>query len=214
MSNKNTRAHRIPDADIIQLADSVKNYVERDAAEFATRLVDPNDVAEMMAARNALADTLDDGYYLAMSTTAQGEVDAVRSRATDQVRVIRDMVAIALKNDGRYAAFGFGKMAVMHDVEHQRALRRVHRVGLRFLAEVAPQGLTQALLDALAATDGEMDDALEAYAESVENRLVATAERIRLSNTLYGHINRLCSIGRSLFFSTNEALYNDYLLPS
>lgn len=199
MARKGPCEHRIPIATLIQFADSVEIFVERDAEQFATRMIGPADVTAMVEARDALAETFDDDYYVSFASVEQDKVVDARARAADQVRVIRNMAEIALEGDGRYAAFGFDKMASAADAEYHHMLRRVHRVGLRFLPQLAPQGLTTALLDALAATTTEMDEALELYAVAVENRIVATAERIALSNALYRHVNRLAASGEACF---------------
>ena len=214
MARNNPRDYRVSDGDLIQLADSIKIFAVRDAAEFAGRMVGPDEVAALAVAREAFADTLSDTAYFGMCVAAQDDIEKLRREAADQVRVVHSIAGLGLGSDGRFAAFGFGKMPRMTDEAYHRALRRVCRVGARFLSVLAPHGLTQAMLDALSAKADAIDEALEAYAERLEDRLIATAGRVALGNALFAHVSRFSVIGQSLFFSTDEARYIDYLLPS
>jgi hypothetical protein len=122
------------------------------------------------------------------------------------------MAELKFGNSGEYRIFEFKDMAKLSDSDLNKLAKRVVRIGTTYLAQLASEGLTQAMLTALTALSNSFDDAQDAQEVAIENRNLATQDRVEKGNTLYAEVARLCSIGRTLYAETNPAKYNDYII--
>ena len=128
------------------------------------------------------------------------------------IRPIRNMAELQYKNGGKYKTFGFDGMDKMDDNNLYRLALRVVRVGTKLLPELQAQGLTATLLTSLADEATACHNAIDAQDNAIEDRDLATQERVGLGNALYAILVQLASIGKSLFEDNDEARYNDYVL--
>jgi len=76
------------------------------------------------------------------------------------------------------------------------------------------QGLNQQELDALANSILLFSTSITHKNEAVQDRDIATAERIELGNEIYNEIRILYRYGRDAWRYDNEAKYNDYIIYS
>ena len=51
-----------------------------------------------------------------------------------------------------------------------------------------------------------------AQGQAIANRDNAAKERVEKANELYALLTRYCEIGKSIWYETNEAKYNDYII--
>ncbi|MBD8081302.1 hypothetical protein [Chryseobacterium caseinilyticum] len=54
--------------------------------------------------------------------------------------------------------------------------------------------------------------AIDAQAKSVSDRDLATEDRIEALNRLYRLVTKYAGIGQDVFYETDEAKYNDYII--
>ncbi len=54
--------------------------------------------------------------------------------------------------------------------------------------------------------------AIDAQAKGISDRDVATEDRIEVLNTLYRILIKYAGIGQDIFYETDEAKYNDYVI--
>ena len=80
------------------------------------------------------------------------------------------------------------------------------------LGELATEGLSQDLIDQITTEGGALDNALDALAKGISDRDIATESRIETLNTLYNLLSKYAGIGQDIFYETNEAKYNDYVI--
>jgi len=90
--------------------------------------------------------------------------------------------------------------------------RTIHTFMSENLAELASEGLTQAMLDNLDAKILELIAAINLALDKENIRQEKTKERIILSNQIYKLVKKYCDIGKLSWINTNEAKYNDYLI--
>ncbi len=147
-----------------------------------------------------------------MVTDATNAKNTIADNIRIAVRPIRNMAETAYGTTGKYNTFGFDGLSELTDNDLYRLTRRVIRVGTKLLAELAAQGLTAAILTALGVLATDLDTAIDAIEDAIENRDLETQDRIIKGNVLWAEMSRLASIGRSLFEDTDEARYNDYVL--
>src|SRR4051812_26493129 len=210
MSKKElTRLYSMSDADLKQQADNVKALITRDITDFNTRGVTSITLSDFQDLIDDFDDLETDEEMVGEVMEATNNKNNLAEHVRKGIRSIRNMADIVYKGIGKYNSFGFTDMANMSDNELYRLAKRVVRVGTKVLAELASQGLTQQVLDDFATLSVAFDQSIDAQQKAVEDRDLATAERVSQGNTLYAEMSRLCSIGKTLYEDTNEARYND-----
>jgi hypothetical protein len=80
------------------------------------------------------------------------------------------------------------------------------------LPQLRTTELTQDFLDTLEKNILTFDDAIDAQIASIRNRDIAVEERVGEGNVLYAELVKLCNTGKDIFYSINEAKYNDYVI--
>lgn len=214
MANNNElkRIYLLTDGELKQFADQVVIFVTRDMTDFTPRGIS----AATLTALNLLITAFDNypsdpelqGLVMQATEAKYASADQLKSA----IRNIRNMAEITYKNGAKYQTFDFKDMARLSDDDLMRLARRVVRVGTTLLTELAAQGLTTSLLTALTNLANTFDSAINTQFNAIENRDLATQERITKGNTLYAEVSRLCSIGQTIYFEVNPAKYNDYVI--
>ncbi len=206
------RVYNFSDGTLIQKTDTLIINIQRDAADFATR-------GTTAATVSALQDMRDDFDNYPTDPELQGrEVDATLKKVsaqrdlTLQIKVVRDIAYDQYKGKGLYSCFGFKNMDNATDASLHRLAKRTVRVGTTLLPDLTDNGLTPDVLKTVAELDKTFDAALDAQEAAIETRDIATQARVRKGNDLYREFSRLCAIGKSLYASTDEAKYNDYVI--
>ncbi len=200
------------DAELKQAADLSVIHVKRDLTEFSTRMIDAAYLKTYEALIEDFAAYPNDIELHGLVMVATEAKDALAEGLRVSIRPVRSMAEEQYHGGGLYKCFGFEKMNERTDVQLIRLGRKVVRVGTRLLEQLAGQGLTTGILSGIGAQAISLDDAIEAREEAIEAREIATQERIKTGNALYGAYVRICNIGKSLFADTNEAKYNDYVI--
>ncbi|MEP7167952.1 MAG: hypothetical protein ABI855_01150 [Bacteroidota bacterium] len=116
------------------------------------------------------------------------------------------------KNSHQHKSFGWSGYVGKSDVEKTAVSRLVHKQGTERLAELAGQGLTDAILLDLRTKITKSDDDITVKRQRVSERDGAVNERVRLANDLYAELVKLADTGKHLYEDTNESKYNDYVI--
>lgn len=212
--NTQTRNYSMADADLKQKADGLATTLTRDLADLAARNINAAAVNAFKAVITNFENTTSDEELLGELKAATDAKNAVADSIRKAIRPIRNMAEIVYNSKGKYTSFGFEDMANMSDGDLYRLAKRVVRVGTKFLADLAPQGLTAAQLNNLATLATSFDAAIDDVEDKIENRDIETQDRIKKGNALWDEMTKLGSVGRSVYEDINEAKYNDYLLVS
>lgn len=207
------RNYTFSDGTLIQKTDSLIQSVKRDATDFVTRGITPATIDNLDNMRDDFDDFPTDLELLGLQTDATEKKLAAEEKLKAAIRVVRDIAYDKYEGKSFYKSFGFDDMDGMRDAELHRLAKRTVRVGNTLLTDLATNGLTPALLNAVTATDNDFDTALDAQAAAVENRDIAQQTRVRKGNTLYDEFARLCRIGKSLYGNgIDPAKFNDYII--
>lgn len=201
------------DADLAQLGDKAVGLIERDLAELATYGIDNDD-------KVWIADTTEAFKEYPTDEELEGEVSdktEEKDEAADVVKVDVRSIMVRAENAfgvkaAKYRKFGTKGMDELDDNDLHRLGNRVVRVATGYLAALAEEGLTQEIIDALAAKNLVFDDAIDAKDEAVRTRDISTEDRIELGNSLYGKIVKVFNAGKDHWVNKDEAKYNDYVI--
>lgn len=214
MSSTNTpRLYKIADASLKQLADDLKDSIQRDATDFTTRGFDNAKLTNLQNLIDAFNNTSTDEELRAQVTIAVEAKDALALTLRQELSAIRSRAKNKYgEATGKYNSFGFGELSSLNDDELYRTAKRVVRVGTTLLADLSSEGLTQAILDNVATIANNFDTAIDKVGEANETRDLETQNRIQKGNALYTEMVKLANTGKSLYEFSNEAKYNDYVL--
>jgi len=206
------RRYLMSDADLKQKADLVVNNVKRDLADFETRNISASRLQQFETAIEAFANTSTDEELRGLMNHHTAIKDDHAMAVQKAIRQLRNMAAIAYNGTGKYNTFGFEKISRLSDSDLHRTMRRITKLATLLLPDLAAQGLSTNQIDNMVLLNQQLDDAIEALADTRTQRDLQTLDRINKGNALYAELSILCSIGQTLYADTNLAKYNDYLV--
>lgn len=82
----------------------------------------------------------------------------------------------------------------------------------KYLTELSEEGLTSDKINTLITQRDALDLAIDAQAQGISDRDVAAEGRVEALNILYQLLTKYAGIGQDIFYETNEAKYNDYII--
>jgi hypothetical protein len=194
-------------------AKKMLNYIRRDLEEFIKYGLTDEKLTELELLVKTFGDIPTDEELLGiqMQATKEKEEAAVALR----LEIIAIMTRAANKfgiDTPQYRRFGVSGVSNLDNGELSTICRRVHRVALSFLSELASEGLTNAILTGFKTKMEVFDEKLGMQEDAISDRDIATNNRIRKANEIYRQIAKLSVTGKSIWQSENEAKYNDYVI--
>ena len=199
--------------DLILLCHTKADFMDRDAAAFATRGVQPARIAAFRAQADAAANMPSDEQ---LDFAKQELTDAATTqRAVVESGMANVMSQVAIVHDNRSPAYkAFGSAGLYDDSEGDFYVNMGHLLdwATAHAATYAAQGLTPAQLEALAAENDKYLLALKAQRLAISNRSATTQARQKDLNALYDELAALCGIGQGLFKQTDVSKYDDYVI--
>ena len=112
----------------------------------------------------------------------------------------------------KYRIYKFDRLNQNSDETLHRLARAVRMYAPAQLADLSTEGLTQEKIDNINNLDAIFEDAIDHQLAAVGARDIQTQDRILKGNLIYKEMLRLCNIGKDLFFKTDPARYNDYII--
>lgn len=207
------REFHLTDAVLKQKADEFINLLDRDIVEFTDRGYSPAKKTELTDARNAVEDFPSDEQLEAVKIELTNKKDAARSALEKTMRTILNMAENTFRfGSAKHREFGVSDVSRQPDAELVRNARIMSVTAEKYLDELKNEGLTQDKITTLIAQRDRLDLAIDAQAKGISDRDVATEDRIETLNTLYRLLTKYAGIGQDIFFETDEAKYNDYII--
>jgi hypothetical protein len=211
-NTKLTQVFNMTQAELAQLADMAVKLIARDP-ELSIYGID-NAYMQNLAAKTELYKQTPTDEEL------QGEVSdktEQKNRHADELKIMIRSVAVRAKlvfggQSAAYRSFGVKALDKLDDDKLYRCARTVQRRAVKYFAELAPRGLTQADIDALSAQTANLLIAVEEKIDADAERETGTETRTRLGNELYNLISEIFECGKDYWASRNEARYNDYVV--
>ena len=210
--NEEKRNYNFGDDVLMQKADKIVITMQRDGDAFASRNVDATRRDEIAKTNQQFKDLPTDPELLGLITTATEVKDAGAMNVRIKISSVRNMAETKYGNTGKYKIFNFGELSDLPDEDLFRTAKRVVRVGRSVLSDLASEGLTNDLLNEIAALATSLDDNIDKVAEAKENRDIQKQVRVRMGNRLWDLMVKYANIGKSIFEFNDEARYNDYVL--
>ncbi len=212
MPKEAMRKYNLPDGDLADFADQLVVNINRDMADFTKRGITGADVTELETLIAGFNGIKTDEELLGLVTTATEVKDASRKNIV-QLREVRGIAESTFNNEGLYRTFGFDGMTELKDTDLHRLALRVVRMATEYLNTMKLKGLTQDMLTDIETTAQDFDKKINAITTAINNRELATQERIVAGNNLFAKVSTLARDGKNIYIDKDAAKYNDYLLP-
>jgi len=208
-----TRDFNFPDGKLVQVTDGVIQAVERDVAEFTARKVDPQKLVDLRALRDDFSDFPIDDYYAAEQGIKTEAKDLDRARLTTPLRTVFTAAENVFGiNSKQYKQFGDAALTRLTDDDLIRNARNIVRTATKYLTQLGPEGIKEAMLTEITALILTFDDAVDVQLATQRERDIATTERIEKGNALYSALVKTCNTGKDIWFEVNEAKYKSYVI--
>jgi hypothetical protein len=208
-----TREYIFPDAFLKQKADEFINLIDRDITEFTDRGYTPAKKTEFANARNAVENFPSDEQLEAIKMDLTAKKEAARSALEKTMRTILNMAENVFGfGSAKHKEFGASDITRQSDSELVRNAKIMSVTATKYLTNLASEGLTAAKITTLTTQKDTLDLAIDAQAKGISDRDVATEDRTEILNVLYRLLTKYAGIGQDIFYETDEAKYNDYVI--
>lgn len=216
MSRKSiNRIYPHRDAELIQFADSLCDTAERDATELLAYGVSAAHIAEIHNARNAFDQYPQDYQLLGTLKMNSQERDKLATLLANALRQICTRAQLAYgSSSSSYRLYDLGSISTLYPEQLLRASTHICKLATQQLAQLAPQGLTAAIIADTQAIAATLDALLSTRFSLKMQREAATYRRIELGNELYKLLITISEKGKLCWAETNPARYSHYLLLS
>lgn len=211
--NPVAREFKLADAFLKQKADEFINLLDRDITEFTDRGYTPAKKTELNNARNAVDNFPSDEQLEAIKIELTTQKDTSRSALEKTMRMILNMAQNSFGlASAKYKEFGGSDLSRQSDAELVRNARIMTATAEKYLTELSSEGLNADKITTLSAQRDILDLAIDAQAKGISDRDVATEDRVETLNILYRLLMKYAGIGQDIFYETDEAKYNDYVI--
>ena len=213
MADTTIRNFSMSYGELIGICSSVYGFMQRDDAEFLLYGVTPVLITNFN-------DTLQDFIDLPQDQ----ELEAIEINKTYVKNELANELRIVLRSYNTRAKLVFNENAGIYNLFYKKDMNKLNDRDLHLFAEMVKDsavtyitelsavGLTPAMNTALATLITNFYNAMFDQKQATANRDNAVKERIEKANELYALLTRYCEIGKTIWYETNEAKYNDYLI--
>lgn len=198
---------------LIQLTDSTISKATRDTAELTPQGVTPARLTALGTLNSDYLDMEDDEEWAGLLSEKVEEKNAALDVCETITRNIRRMAEnIFGTQSPTYKRFGFDGINSLEEVQRIKAYYRILRRATAKAAELAPEGLTPAVLANFATACDDANAKYDAVQDTIDDRDLATEERIKAGNVIYREVVKICNTGKDYWFDKSESKYNDYVI--
>lgn len=207
------RNYRMTDAELCMFTSNLCNVLTRDLTDLAAYGIDAAKVTALKNMGDEFEATQTDDYYRGEVRVATENKIAAEELVRDTIRSMSARAALKWGiNSGKYARLGLKGMAKFKEDKFLLKARDVHTFLCTQLAELADVGMTQEMLDDFADYNEALELTRNEQYNAIDRRDHYTAERARKGNKLYALVKNYCDIGKKIYFKTEPAKYNDYVI--
>lgn len=207
------RNFNLADSVLKQKADELIALIDRDIAEFADRGYNDTKRNELTEVRNTVDSFASDEQLEAVKMNLTEQKDDARKALEKTMRSIFNMAQNVFgQYSAKYKEFGNAMISQQSDAEIVRVAKIMSLTADKYLAELSDEGFSSDKLIMLITQRDALDLRIDKQAQGISDRDVVTEARVEALNRLYQLIIKYAGIGQDIFYETNEAKYNDYII--
>ncbi|RYU83802.1 hypothetical protein [Hymenobacter persicinus] len=214
MKDKNPVAeYPFTQAQLWQRCLDLQSALTRDAAALAGRGITAAHLTKLKADTAAFGEMEPDTVLVQEGAAVTEEKDAVVLALETSVQQVLSIIALQDEpRTARYKRFGVSSVTDLTEPKLHLAATMLVKQGRKYLAEYAEQGLTAAMLDAVAGHNEAFVEGLAERKEAENTRSGATRARLLFANGLYRQLVQLCAAGTSVWQLTDAAKAREYVV--
>lgn len=198
-------------SDLLQLGDHCIHLIDRDLAKLSEFGITAATKTEVKNLTTALKKYPDDHILKGTESIAR---TAYRKAEAEVRKGIRGIVVRVQNKYGtrsaEYRQFGTQGIAQKKYEQLKECAELVIKSAEDFLSELSSQGLTQVIIDDLAAKTITLEKCLLARTKAIKNRDLIAENRVKLANQLYNLIKSVFNSGKTCWANDSEARYKHY----
>ncbi|HPO61624.1 MAG TPA: hypothetical protein PK762_00900, partial [Candidatus Kapabacteria bacterium] len=207
------RNYNMTDAELCMFTSHLCLTLTRDLADLTEFGITAAKISALKALGDAFEVTQTDDYYRGEKRVSTEEKTAKEEVVMDYMRKMGMRAALKWGvKSSKYARLGIEGLAKFKEDKLLLKARDIHTFLTENLADLADVGLTQAMLDDFATANNDLEGARNAQLNAIENRDLSTSTREIKGNEIYELVSKYCEIGKKLYFNSNPAKYNDYII--
>lgn len=204
------RQYNMKNSTLIQSAEMLKLFLERDVADLTPRGMGAPQIAELETLTQEFKELKPDSWWRSNLKSIVAERDALRTEIQYTIEEIRVISAIVFKQSPAYNSFQFEAISRANNKEFIVRVRTIIDRATEYSAELTPKGVNAAMISALTATleafDNKRDEA--DMADSLRNS--KTLERISKGNELWDIVDEYARLANLYYKRRDAAKANDY----
>ena len=211
MKTINNRDYRVTDSELIGFAGQLCYSVPKDLPYLQEYGITEADILAIDAVKNQMIDLQNDPDNRTLIILLAEDKNKMSESI---IKVIKQMaLRVELqwgKESSQYKQLGSMTVSRMSQIELNNSAKIVHTMMTEYLPSLAATGLTQAMLDGLAALIEQYEANISERLKIENNRINMTEKRKTIGNKLYAMVKRVCSVAQ--ISVPNKAEF--YLLPT
>ena len=211
MKTINNRDYRVTDSELIGFAGQLCYSVPKDLPYLQEYGITEADILAIEAVKNQMIELQNDSDNKTLIILLAEDKNKMSESI---IKVIKQMaLRVELqwgKESSQYKQLGNMNVSRMSQIELNNSAKIVHTMMTEYLPSLAATGLTQAMLDGLAALIEQYEANISERLKIENNRINMTEKRKTIGNKLYAMVKRVCITAQIAV--PNKAEF--YLLPT
>lgn len=196
-----------------QLADNMLLLIDRDIIQFTDRGFTPAKRAAFIAQISLVDSIRSDEEMEGVRMTAIQLRNQSRNELEIAMRTVINMVQTKFADySGKQLEFGLFDLSRQTDDELMRNARKMKRSSVKYLSELADEGLTNAKITQLETLENTFDAKIDQAIFAEKDRNTITEIRHIEANKLYDLLMNYADKGKAIWADASEAKYNDYII--
>ncbi|MCX6154482.1 MAG: hypothetical protein NT007_10000 [Candidatus Kapabacteria bacterium] len=213
MADNTTTFLHLSYPELIVTCNEIHTYMVRDATEFTTFGITSTITTAFKTKIDAFEALPTDTELAAVLVSATAAKNTIANDLRIMLRGIDVRAKMCFSSDmGKYSLFHSPTLSKLSDAELLIFSRMVKRSADLYHTELAVYGLTSTMITDLDTKSDDFETAIDTQRNAVAARDMATNNRTKKATELYDLLMSYCDIGKVIWYETNEAKYNDYVI--
>ncbi len=207
------RNNRFSDTDLFDITLSLCNTLAKYLPDFLDFGITQEKIDNLIAFSNEFLNNLKHDINRKDIVIATNNRNKLRESVKEEIRRMALRCKLKWGNVSmQEKSLGIKRMTNFTDENLLFTANRVLTAMNEYLPELSEFGLTEAHLVQFADLNKSFEDAMNLQKNLVNLRESNTNERIKMGNELYKKIQQYAKMGKTVYFMTNEARYNDFII--
>jgi hypothetical protein len=199
--------------ELITTANAIHTFMLRDTTEFAGFGILALDITAFKTKIDTFGALPTDDELLAVLKSSTANKETLSNELRIMLRGIDQRAYLAFSSDeGKYGLFHTGSLSKLTDSELLVFGRQVKRSCDLYHTELLVYGLTALMITALNTLNNDFETSMDTQQTAISARDAATNNRAKKAMELYELMMKYCDVGKTIWYETNEAYYNDYVI--